>query len=424
MAWDRIRLTDFRYYALKFNPVRFTFSLLVFLFFANLSPAQLGCTDPQAQNYNPDATENDGSCTYGLTEYVPQEVAILPDLMRECSGVEFLPSGLWALNDGGNEDKIYQLDTTNGNVLESIIIATADNIDWEDITEDESYIYIGDFGNNPGNRTDLQIHRVSKSDLQSTVVNSEIITFEYSDQVDFTENPNNHNFDCEAFFYHNDSLHLFSKNWADNQTKHYVLPALPGNHVAQLVETFNVSGLVTGADISENGEIALIGYDGIVNFMWVLFDYQGTLFFSGNKRRISLGIVINNSQTEGITFRGDGYGYICSEEIVYNQFEFPPKLLSFSIKQWTDNSTSTAWLDNSYQLNAYPNPVKENVQIEWSRPIDGWWLYNTNGELLMQQDLAEPVMRDEINMEHLTPGIYILKIEKDRRSKSIELLKL
>ena len=37
-----------------------------------------------------------------------------------------------------------------------------ENVDWEDITQDETHIYIADFGNNNGNRTDLKIYKILK----------------------------------------------------------------------------------------------------------------------------------------------------------------------------------------------------------------------------------------------------------------------
>ena len=56
------------------------------------------------------------------------------------------------------------------------------------------------------------------------------ILFSYPDQVSFERKLNNNNFDCEAFFYYHDSLHLFSKNWSDFKTKQYVVPSDTGTY--------------------------------------------------------------------------------------------------------------------------------------------------------------------------------------------------
>ena len=51
----------------------------------------LGCTDPQANNYDISATINDGSCTYNPTIYKPDFRFILPDEVEETSGLFFSP---------------------------------------------------------------------------------------------------------------------------------------------------------------------------------------------------------------------------------------------------------------------------------------------------------------------------------------------
>jgi type IX secretion system substrate protein len=401
-------------------------TILLFLFFSFClkSYTQFGCTDPQALNYDSDALINDGSCSYGLTEYTLTEVTVLPEELRECSGIELLDSGLWIHNDAGNEDKIYRIDSISGQILQSVIIATADNIDWEDIAEDETHIYIGDFGNNAGNRTNLRIYKINKSDLSNTVINADLIEFSYSDQVDFSENINNNDFDCEAFIFYNDSLHLFTKNWVDNQTKHYVVPAEPGNHSATLVESFNTFGLVTGADISNDNKIVLIGYTEIgLNFMWLLFDFHDNLFFSGNKRSISLGFAGDNGQTEGITIDENGRGYVCSEEFVVGPIYSPQKILSFSIKQWVDNPTSIQELDETYQTFIFPNPFQDFLQIEISRPVDIWRLYDSNGRVIKTS--REPVSESliKINTDNLPAGRYYFEIEKANQSKVFQTVK-
>ena len=159
---------------------------ILLFFFDNLF-AQSGCTDPQALNYDANATENNGSCVYPATSYDLTEITELPDILKECSGVELLNSGLWIHNDGGNPHQIYLIDSLDGDILKNVTI-DHENIDWEDFAENEDHLFIGDFGNNPGNRTDLRILRINKNDLSNDTIQVEVIEFEYSDQVDFSEN--------------------------------------------------------------------------------------------------------------------------------------------------------------------------------------------------------------------------------------------
>src|SRR4051812_45510552 len=90
--------------------------------------------------------------------------ATLPAVLKESSGLCYTDGQLWSFGDSGNPDAIYKIDTTTGAILQTVTIANYPNTDWEDITADALYIYIGDFGNNSGDRTDLKILRVKKSD--------------------------------------------------------------------------------------------------------------------------------------------------------------------------------------------------------------------------------------------------------------------
>ncbi|HHM20593.1 MAG TPA: T9SS C-terminal target domain-containing protein, partial [Bacteroidetes bacterium] len=307
-------------------PKPFLLAIIVLLATRAAIP-QPGCTDPLAINYDPSATENDGSCLYPPTTYQPAEIATLA--LTECSGLIYFDDHLWTLLDSGNPDNIYELDTLTGAVIQTQAIPNADNKDWEDFAQDAEHIYIGDFGNNGGDRTDLRIYKIKKTDLLAGNPDPQLIEFVFSDQTDFTPAHNANNYDCEAFFFRDDSLHLFSKNWLDFKTRHYVLPAQPGSHTAQLRDSLFVQGQITSADISENGTVLLLGYNTSTSetFLWLLFDFDGNRFFSGNKRRISLGSALTTSQVEGIAFSDTHRGYICSERFSV----LPPKLLMFDI---------------------------------------------------------------------------------------------
>ncbi len=391
--------------------------LFTFLLFQNFSFAQLGCTDPQANNFDANATSNDGSCEYAITNYSLNIIAVLPDLIIETSGLAFFDNQLWTHNDAGNEDKIYQIDTTTGLVLQTVIIANSTNTDWEDLAEDDTHLYIGDFGNNDGDRMDLAIYKIPKSQLGSGVATAQVIEFSYADQTDFTVNSNDHNYDCEAFFFYNDSLHLFSKNWDDQLTRHYVIPSVPGTYVTDVREVMNAQGLITGADISDNGVVALIGYSPSgSNFMWLYHDYNGTDFFSGNKRKISLGLTLTNSQTEAIVFREGGYGYVSSEQLAI----LTAKLMSFSSSQWTDmNIVGTNEIgEEVVPFNVFPNPVVENVNVLFEK--SGEYeisVFDLSGQLLFREKKQmHEGMNWQMNFLQYENGFYFLEINDENNS--------
>lgn len=311
-----------------------------------------GCKDPAANNYNPAATVNDGSCTYNTTLYTPPvKVDPMNALLTETSGLQWAGNFLWSFNDGGNAAAIYRIDTASNAVLQTVNLGGAANVDWEDIAFDGSYFYVGDFGNNAtGIRTDLKIYKFPFSAIASdylanptvTVPSAqiEVINFSYSNQTDFsTATSNNTRFDCEAMIVDGGKIHLFTKNWIDVNTTHYVINGTTaGTYPAMPLETLNTGYLVTAADKAPGKNlVAFLGYQasGFANhFMHVLSDYSGGLYFNGNKRRIDLPNVATMGQAEGLCFRTATYGYISNERF-NNVITVEAKLRSFNTAAFT-----------------------------------------------------------------------------------------
>lgn len=260
--------------------------------------------------------------------------------LLESSGLAFFGGELWSHNDSGNSNEIFQFSRTTGAVTRTVQINNATNIDWEDLAENDTHVFIGDFGNNNGNRTDLTIYKVEKNAILSgNSANAERITFRYEDQTTFTFLPNNNNFDCEAFFFANDSLYLFSKNWTNNQTRWYSLPAQPGDYTAKLRGSFNVQGLITAADINTlTGDIILLGYTNAglqtQSFVWLLSGYPGFDIFNGKRNRITIGSPFALSQTEGIYLFENNTGFISAERIQSGGFTLPARLIPFDFSNF------------------------------------------------------------------------------------------
>ncbi len=272
-----------------------------------------GCTDPLSKNYNPKATQNNGSCLYKNTKIKPEYSIKLNDSVKETSGLITFNNLLWTHNDD-HDKTIYGLDSI-GKIRRKIILEHAVNNDWEEISQDSTHIYIGDFGNNTsGNRTDLNILKINKTSFLNENPIIETISFKYSDQTDFSaKKPNTTNFDCEAFIVSKDSIYLFTKQWKSSKTSIYALPNRVGNHIAQFKSTINTKGLVTGAVFLENKKaIVLCGYSKTGKpFLYLLYDFKNGAFLSGNKRRINLKLPFH--QIEGITTK-DGLQYFITNE--------------------------------------------------------------------------------------------------------------
>ncbi|MBU6325704.1 MAG: hypothetical protein KJS92_09470, partial [Bacteroidetes bacterium] len=275
-----------------------------------------GCTDPLASNYNPAATKNNGSCTYAAASVGSEASFRLPDSLAESSGLLLHQGFLWTHNDDTDPSLYFWKPDVTPAPLRKTISGVRNN-DWEDLTRDEQYFYIGDFGNNgSGNRRNLNILRISDPYKQGSLLWADTISFTYEDQTDFTAQPGNStDFDCEAFIAAGDSLYLFTKQWLSQKTACYVLPKTPGNHVARLRAILDVQGLITGASFLPGKSLVLFcGYSKTVQpFLYLLYDFDGNNFFSGNKRKISLDLSFH--QIEGISTLNGLDVYMSNEQL-------------------------------------------------------------------------------------------------------------
>jgi len=274
------------------------------------------CNDPAAVNFDPEATTDVG-CTYPSSLKPVTVIGELANELNEISGLASLQGYLIGHNDRSNTSTLFFIDPENGQIESTIDIAGAPNNDWEDLAQSEEFIFIGDFGNNDGDRTDLGIHRVSALNAGGTnIANADgTVFFSYPDQTRF--DIDDHNFDCEASFFHEGFIYLFTRHRSDRRTKMYRVPADPETqHVAELLGSFETGGRITGADINANATIvALTGNRTSGNcFVWKLYDFEGSNFFSGKKEQAIMGPFSQFGQVEGVRFKSDTELYITCEE--------------------------------------------------------------------------------------------------------------
>jgi hypothetical protein len=242
----------------------------------------------------------------------------LPAKLKECSGlISFGNDVFIGLNDSGNPAELVVFSLKAKSEIRILKIKGATNHDWEELSADDQYVYIGDTGNNIGIRKDLVIYRIRKDQvLSETEVMAEEIAFDYPEQVNFVPGKK-HNFDCEAMICVGDSLYMFTKNRENHKTDLYSLPKIPGIYRAKHLGDFDAQGLVTGAAFrssSKGNELTLVGYSdknkGYHPFIIYFDQVVGTDFFSAMSKRFTFK---GNEQTESILFMDDRHVYITNE---------------------------------------------------------------------------------------------------------------
>ena len=393
------------------------FTLLISLLFSPIIFGQFGCTDSQATNFNASASINDGSCLYNPTNYSLNLVANLVDTLSENSGLVWAAGKLYTFNDSGSGTKVYEV-TANGTIIRTIHIANSTNVDWEAMTSDSTYFYIGDFGNNNGNRTDLCIYRLLKSEVTNNALDTvvaEKMNFSWADQLDFTSAYNANDFDCEAFYATEDSLFLFSKNWVDLKTKCYSLPNYWIDTLnATLNSQFDVDGLITDAcKDTINDRIYLLGYKNngsnfYTSFIWCLWDHASNFIFSGNKRRIEIGNVLTVSQTEGITLSDNGTAYVSAEKVI-NIITIPAKLFNLNFSAYFEESTGIESMLNEAPFQLSNILINEGIiELVINVPFREVYIEDIQGKRIME--IENKLSKLPINDFH---GLYFLRIDNN-----------
>lgn len=396
--------------------------LLLILFAANYTiKAQTGCTDPSASNYNINAIVNNGSCIYNDVSATVNSSSILNQNVLETSGLIDWNNFLYTHNDN-TDTIIYKLNKMSGAIVQSLPLNTVQNIDWEEISQDENYIYIGDFGNNAtGNRTNLKIYKVRKSSME-TVPEIETINFNYSNQTDFTtQTANQTDFDCEAFVVTTNEILLFTKQWVSGNTTIYSLPKTSGTHTANYLTTINVNGLITGATLKEDSRlISLCGYSTTLQpFIFLIYDYNGTNFTVANKRKIAVPLPYH--QIEAIA-TNNGLDYNLTNESLVQPpiFNIPQKLHQLSLAPFLSNYLNSLSLNTIQSSidNAIIFPIPTENEINFSKfdltNIE-YQITDFNGKIIR----TGKIYNNKISTADLEKGMYLMKILNSKQTYKI-----
>ena len=240
------------------------------------------------------------------------ELGELPQEVSETSGLIFYNDHIITHNDSGGEPRLFEIDTLTRTISRTVTISNATNMDWEAISQDENYIYVGDFGNNLGTRQDLVVYRISKTDyLAGTTVIAQRISFSYEDQTDFTDTGNS-DWDAESFFVLENELIILTKQWKSLGSVAYALPKVPGSYTAERRGAVENIGLVTDADYNaETASLFVLGYSSFLIPFVKIYTIDSSEIF--NDTVTDVPIEIGLAQVEGLTNDGLGNYFITSE---------------------------------------------------------------------------------------------------------------
>ncbi len=230
---------------------------IVFLIiFQNVS-----CTSTKKLHNYKSFVENFSKPKWKRKHITPTKKINIESKIHEGSGLIAWNGNLWTHNDSG-DPSLFSLDTLTGRIVNEYKLIGIKNNDWEDLSQDENYFYIGDFGNNSHTKNTLNIHKINKQELLKGNPKIESITFSWPEIINDKKNKKS-NFDCEAMAIIGDSIYIFTKEWKKNHcTQVFSLPKKTGFYCANYRATLKTKVLVTGASYNETKKkLVLCGYN-------------------------------------------------------------------------------------------------------------------------------------------------------------------
>jgi hypothetical protein len=335
-------------------------------------------------------------------------VATLPTGFTESSGIDFCANTeVWTHNDGYGDNNLYRFNTS-GTLIKTITITNASNQDWEEITTDSSRqkMFIGDFGNNNNDRTNLKIYKINHpSNINGTSTTAEIINFSYPDQLVIPSPTTNWNFDCEAMIHYGSHLYLFTKCGGTPlslYTKLYRIPDVAGTYVATLVDSFYTGTRITGATLSpDKSSLVLIGNGNVHLFR----NFTPGLFFDGSV--ITFSISGTWTQKEAVGFKTNQLIYLTDENTGTGNF-----LYKIDLAQWIPNTTNIT-NGSEIKVSLYPNPTSQQIQIQLPLSLIGepvpYQFFDQSGRVVLN-GVLQP-MESQIDLSHVATGHYYLAIQ-------------
>ncbi len=342
----------------------------------------------------------------GATTAFAQQLDPITDLSAEInktSGLIQLQDRIITMNDAGGDSALFEFDLATGSVLRTVQIDKANNRDWESITSDQNFIYIGDFGNDLLQRNQFSVYQISLVEyLSSTIVEPQVIRFQY---------PNCTN-NADAFVAIDDSLYIFAHSDFGAFTYVYSIPNTPGNYTAHLVDSLQIFGHITDAAMTSADALILTALTSNGDFVAVTMDYGvacGHTFHISSQQIVSVPSSYSG-QIEAICMFASGQIYVTSE-ISTSGTSALFELEGFGTAALVEN--------NALDFNVSPNPANDFVNIKLSE-IAKVSISSISGGLVWESRNA--ITNYTVNTSEWESGVYIVSIRNKNGQKTAKLL--
>ena len=332
----------------------------------------------------------------------------LPSSLAEISGMLSHKGGWLVHGDGGSPAALFAIDSL-GKITDTFFV-NQNNTDWEELTENTQYYFIGDFGNNNGTRKDLKIFMLNKDSMSKTS-KAGTIRFSYKDQSDFSSNTFS-DFDCEAMAAMGDSLWLFSKSKSTGICRVYTVAAAEGNYVLTHTDTLQIPFWATGAAIQKN-QLLLLGYGPNWDLSLLPWVYTARITNGRIEHKTGKSFMLNlpgSKQCEGICFAPDGRMYLSSELYRGDSAAlFELMLPTGSIKK-----------KQKQKAVFNPNPVMAETAYQGDDGPVNYTLLNLNGVEIQRGRLEK---NQKLDMRNFKSGVYTIGLQSQNGMQYLLLLK-
>jgi hypothetical protein len=293
---------------------------------AELSPAKES-RDTAIITLNDDA--NNFSKDIVFINYPPEfpkgEETILAQIkdsrLDEISGIAASvknPGHYWVHNDSGDDANIYLINT-RGYTVATVNIAGITSRDWEDIAvgpgpvDGESYIYVGDIGDNIRQYTYKYVYRI-KEPLIDTVALKQNLHINKPDVSAFTFKYADGPRDAEILMIDSTTKDLFIVTKRETHVQIYMLPYPQSETDTLILKKTSVTlpfRMTNGGDISADGTEILI--KNLTTVYYWKRKRNETILETLARPAIKLPY-IQEPQGESIAWRRDGAGYLTVSE--------------------------------------------------------------------------------------------------------------